>query len=146
MLRRWYNISQLKQHCNEWIIFHKTPYPPCHPERSGMTDGRASNTALPAAESNPEGAPAGGISAVTQGQQSVGNDPRVVPPDSPTNLNHFYPVAERGKATSCRRPNPAGRDLARSSRNSQHGKRLHQNPHHQNIGVKIPLIKVLKGS
>ena len=31
-----------------------------------------------------------------------------------TNLNHFYPVAERND--SC--PNPAGRDLARSSRNS----------------------------
>ena len=39
-----------------------------------------------------------------------------------TNPNHFYPVAER--SDSC--PNPARRDLARSSRNSQHGKRLHR--------------------
>ena len=32
-----------------------------------------------------------------------------------TNLNHFYPVAERGDS----RTNPARRDLARSSRNAQ---------------------------
>ena len=31
-------------------------------------DGKASNTALPAAKSNPAGAPAGGISAPTQGR------------------------------------------------------------------------------
>ena len=37
----------------------------------------------------------------------------------------FYPVAER--SDSC--PNPAGRDLARSSRKSQHGIWLHQNLH-----------------
>ena len=52
-----------------------------------------------------------------------------------TNLNHFYPVAER--SNSC--PNPAGRDLARSSRNSQHGIRLHQNLHKRKARSENPL-------
>ena len=52
--------------------------------------------------------------------------------DSCTNLNHFYPVAERGDSLS--------------SRNSQHGKRLHQNQHNKKIGVIIPLVEGLEGS
>ena len=46
-----------------------------------------------------------------------------------TNLNHFYPVAERGASLS--------------SRNSQHGIWLHQNLHNKKRGSKIPLVKVL---
>ena len=48
-----------------------------------------------------------------------------------TNLNHFYPVAERGASLS--------------SRNSQHGIWLHQNLHNKKRGSKIPLVKVLAG-
>ena len=30
-------MSLLKQHCNEWVTFHRMLYPPCHSERSGTT-------------------------------------------------------------------------------------------------------------
>ena len=56
-----------------------------------------------------------------------------------TNLNHFYPVAERVKTSAFR-----WRNAARSSRNSQHGKRLHQNPCNVKKESKIPLVKVLE--
>ena len=55
------------------------------------------------------------------------NDPRVVPPQSPTNLNHFYPVA--------------GAAGIRSMANG-----YTKNLHHKKKGAKIPLIKVLEGS
>ena len=43
------------------------PYPLCHSERSGTTVQRRTLKSIIAAESNPEGAPAGGISALVQG-------------------------------------------------------------------------------
>ena len=57
-----------------------------------------------------------------------------------TNLNHFYPVAERGVS----RANPARRDWSRSSRNSQHGIRLQKTLYNKKQGAKIPLLKVLE--
>ena len=39
--------------------------------------------------------PPAGSRHLRKDEQSVGNDPRVVPLQSITNLNHFYPVAER---------------------------------------------------
>ena len=107
---------------------HATISPLCHSERSGKDIGIQAIKLRFAAESNPEGAPAGGISALVYGivQPLISNihpkrnDTRVVlqcyipdglrtlqgrnPQGAPrkstrfrpfTNLNHFYPVAER---------------------------------------------------
>ena len=52
---------------------------------------------------------------------------------------HFYPVAERVKTSAFR-----WRNAARSSRNSQHGIRLHQNLKSVRKESKIPLVEVLK--
>ena len=72
--------------------------------------------------------------------ESVGNDPRVVPHQSTTNLNHFYPVAERVKTSAFR-----WRNAARSSRSSQHGIRLHSKSVQRKIRINNPIaVKVLK--
>ena len=70
------------------------------------------------------------------------NDPRVVPPQSPTNLNHFYPVAERddSRANSV---NGIGLGAA-GIRSMANG--YTKNLYHKKKRVKIPLIKVLEGS
>ena len=104
-----------------------------------------------AAESNPEGAPAGGISALVYGivQSLISNiypkrnDPRVVPPQSSTNFLPFLSGSGR-EATAAKIPLDG--ILLGSSRNSQHGKRLHQNLHKQKRGFKIPLVEGLEGS
>ena len=62
-------------------------------------------------------------------------------PDHQLTSYHFYPVAERVKTSAFR-----WRNAARSSRNSRHGKRLHQNLHKQKRGFKIPLVEGLEGS
>ena len=52
---------------DSYCTTHATISPLCHSERSGITmQGRAQNPTI-AAESNPEGAPAGGISALVYG-------------------------------------------------------------------------------
>ena len=45
----------------------------CHPERSGIAIKWRTKKPMNAAQSNPEGAPAGGISALTQGQAFTGH-------------------------------------------------------------------------
>ena len=91
-------------------------------------DGRASNTALPAAESNPEGAPAGGISAVHKSMKCMNNQ---------SNLNSF-PIIFYRSATYCAiseetpaalSRTPKGRRQAgsRHPHNNQHPKRFYTN-------------------
>ncbi len=88
---------------------HATISPLCHSERSGKDIGIQAIKLRFAAESNPEGAPAGGISALVYGivQPLISNihpkrnDPRVIPTVHQLTFYHFYPVAERnGKPLS----------------------------------------------
>ena len=59
--------SEPNYHYNESVTSYKTPHPLCHSERSGTTVQRRTHKSTIAAESNPEGAPAGGISALVYG-------------------------------------------------------------------------------
>ena len=69
------------------------------------------------------------------------NDTWVVPPQSTTNLNHFYPVAERAAIAALPIPlDGIGRGAA-GIRSTEYG---YKKQHHLNIGVKTPLLKVLE--
>ena len=70
------------------------------------------------------------------------NDPRVVPPQSPTNLNHFYPVAERddSRANSV---NGIGLGAAGNSSTENGYIRICTNKKEE---PKLPLIEGLEGS
>ena len=69
------------------------------------------------------------------------NDTRVVPSQSSTNFLPFLSGSGR-EATAAKIPLDG--ILLGSSRNSQHGKRLHQNQYNKKQGAKIPLLKVLE--
>ena len=64
-------------------------------------------------------------------------------PMKKTLYESFYPVPERGKVASCRRPHPAGRDGARGIRNSNLS-RLHKICTRQNCYPNFPLLNVLE--
>ena len=64
-------------------------------------------------------------------------------PMKKTLYESFYPVPERGKAASCRRPHPAGRDGARGVRNSNLS-RLRKICTRQNCYPNFPLLKVFE--
>ena len=66
---------------------------------------------------------------------------RVVPSRSSTNFLPFLSGSGR-EATAAKIPLDG--ILLGSSRNSQHGKRLHQNQYNKKQGAKIPLLKVLE--
>ena len=73
----------------------------------------------------------------------VGNDPRVVPPQSTTNLNRFYPVAgARRKPTKSRSMGCCAGAAGNSSTEYGYTKICTNEKH----GAKIPLLKVLEGS
>ena len=81
----------LQCYFNGTILYHpRNKYPACHSERSGTDIQNQAIKIRTAAESNPAGAPAGGISALTYGFvqslisniQQKRNDPCVVPPYS----------------------------------------------------------------
>ena len=81
----------LQCYFNGTILYHpRNKYPACHSERSGTDIQNQAIKIRTAAESNPAGAPAGGISALTYGfvQSLISNiqqkrsDPCVVPPYS----------------------------------------------------------------
>ena len=114
---------------------HATISPLCHSERSGKDIGIQAIKLRFAAESNPEGAPAGEISALVYGivQPSTSNippkrnDPRVVPPRSATN---FLPFLSGSGSKAQAVPIPLDGIGCGSSRNSQHGIWLHKNQHY----------------
>ena len=77
-------------------------------------------------------------------EQSVGNDPRVVPPQSTTNLNHFYPVAERAAIAALPIPLDGIGRAAAGIRSTANGYTKMCTTKRK--GQKIPLVEGLEGS
>ena len=70
----------------------------------------------------------------------VGNDPRVVPSHSSTNLNHFYPVAERAQAPKSRSTGFGSEQPEIVARNTATSESVQT----KSKGVKSPCLKFLR--
>ena len=102
------------------MISRKTSYPLCHSERSGTDVEKQAIKSIIAAESNPEGAPAGGISALVYGiiAEHLLPTNRVRQPHAAT--NSYLP--KHKKLPPCPRHSPKANQIFASEKAGSWGK------------------------